>query len=373
MEKLLLFVMSLFASVLLEAQDMIQGYIINIENNKVCLDITAPKVKIGDVFSIHEEAGYMVHPVTKKRIKKEGAILADLEIVEVHKEYSIATVYPEEVIEKIKVGMIAVMPELPQGYTDSVLNSLEMQYKIENEVQSVTLMDANSIVQRYLKTTALEKINMSNYISPYYFKSSYSNITTKDKIYTSRNFYACDFSAKKIHMAQITSKKNRNFVLAINGDEGWMGFGNGMVIKQKESTIRKIWDEFNDKSALDWDVFNTDKWKRMLGGKRTIRGKLCTGVVFISKGQEQKKNTFYFDDATGLIVYGEREGLQTEFLEYQTFGEFVLCSKKRIVYLGKAAMKSKLKESTVILQEISFDCSLDNSLFTKEGVKQAFK
>lgn len=366
MKKILLFTVSLFASLLLEAQNMIQSYVINIENGKVCLDITAPKVKTGDVLSIREDAGYMVHPVTKKKIKKEGAILADLEIVELHGEYSVATIYPEEAAKRIKIGMVAEMPELPQGYTNALPDNGE-----DEELQMIPT-DADGIVGRYLRAIGLDEEKTSNHFPSFYVKGSASCITTKDKVYTTRDFYACDWAAKKMHIAHIASKKIYNNVSVLNGNEGWWGLAQGMVGKYKASVVAELWKVFNDKTIFDLTVFDAKSWQRALGGKKMIKGKQCTGVVFtaIKKGN---KETFYFDDASGLPVLAERDGSETNFLEYRTFGDLVLCSKQQTIYFGELAKKSRLKEITFTIQEVCFDCPLNDSLFTKEGAKQAFK
>ena len=69
------------------------------------MDVTSPKVVVGDVLSVYSDAGYIIHPVTKKKIKKEGSIIADLEIIEVNNDYSVATIYPEDAIKKLKLGV----------------------------------------------------------------------------------------------------------------------------------------------------------------------------------------------------------------------------------------------------------------------------
>ena len=367
MKKILLFTIFLFASLLSEAQNMIQSYVINIENDKAFLDITSAKIKVGDVLSVHEEAGYMVHPVTKKKIKKEGGILADLEIVEVYGDYSVATIYPEEAVKKIKVGMIAEMPELPQGHTDVLTDNA-----VDEELQIVPT-DANGIVDRYLRIIGLDEGKTSIPFPPYYIKGSSSYITIKDKIYTTRDFQACDWADKKMHIAHIASKKTYNYVSVLNGNEGWWGFAQGLVGKYKASVVAEAWRIFDDKTVFNLAVFNTKKWQRVLGEKRAIKGKQCTGVIFMAIGQTQDKETYYFDDATGLPVLVEGNGFETKFLEYRTFGDLVLCSRLQTVYFGELAKKSKLKETTMTLQEVCFDCPLDNFLFTKEGAKQAFK
>lgn len=372
MKFFLLPTMLLCFSVLLKAQNKIESCIINIENGKAYLDITPAKVKVGDVLSIYTDAGYMVHPVTKKKIKKKGEILADLEIVEIHNEYSVATIYPEEAVRKIKVGMIAEMPELPQNYVEKaeVAESVEQEY-VEEELPIVP-EDADGIVRRYLRVTGWEKQGAVNLYRPLSFKANIAYTTFKDKSFTSRYSYVRDASQKKLYVASIASQKSRSFVSAINGNEGWVGCS-GIVMKHKGKEASKIWDNFTDMVTSDLEVFDSAKWSFELGGKRIIRGKQCSGVVFIPNVQGKGRKVFYFDDATGLVAYSEDEESQVEFLEYQTFGNLVLCSKKEVTYQTKTAKKNGTKKAIVTLQEICFDCPLDNSLFTKEGVKRAFK
>lgn len=83
--------------------------------------------------------------------------------------------------------------------------------------------------------------------------------------------------------------------------------------------------------------------------------------------------TGYFEDTTGLIIYSElnteKNGvIRKDYLEYRKFGELLLCSKSVTIH-----SEGKIREETTVLQDICFDCQLNNSLFTKEGVKNAFK
>ena len=203
----------------------IKSYVINIENSKAYLDITSAKAKVGDVLSIHEETGYMIHPVTKKKIIKEGGILADLEIMEVHGEYSIATIYPEDAIKKIKIGMIAIMPELPQGDTDAEMKVLDTTE--EEEILQIPPMDANGIVQRYLQVTALENY-AANYIPPFWKKEQISYVTKKGKNGIINAYYALDLSSRKIFIKHDIPKDNflltYSKALAMNGHQGWFRF-----------------------------------------------------------------------------------------------------------------------------------------------------
>lgn len=379
MKKFLLFAMFLLASLMLEAQNMIQSYVISIEDGKAYLDITPPKVKVGDVLSIREEAGYMIHPVTKKKIKKEGAIFADLEIVEVHGEYSVATIYPEEAIKIMKVGMIAEMPELPQGNVGVSQDDSEMTGNVtvvEEEKLQVVPTDADGIVHRYLQVTGLNIWINKSIFPPFYIKKQLSYMTTKGKRGTSAIYSAFDISARKLYF-KFDSPKDNFFLIyskafAINGHEGWFRFKKNKTIKIKSKYLASVWDNQSDVFGLR--MYDTSKWERSLAGKRTIKGKICSGVVFVLKSPQNEKQevvriTQYFDDTTGLIAYSENNlGVQSEHLSYKQFGDILLCSQSVNTY-----SEGKIREESIVLQELCLDCPLDNFLFTKEGVKQSFK
>lgn len=376
MKKFLFFAVSLFASLLLEAQDMIQSYVISIENGKVYMDVTTPKVKVGDVLSIREEAGYMVHPVTKRKIKKEGAILADLEVVEVYGEYSVATIYPEGAVKKIKVGMIAEMPELPQRYADVLQGNSEMPDDVEDEELPVVPLDADGIVRRYLQVTGLDKWMNRSSFPPFYKKEQLSYTTTKGKGGTSSIYSAFDLSARKLFVRFDSPEDNLFLVYskayAVNGYEGWFRFKKNKTTEIKSKYLMDIWNNQSDIFALR--IYDTSKWERTLSGKREIRGKVCSGVAFVLKNPEIKKQEItrviqYFDDNTGLISHTENNlGVQSECLSYKQFGDLLLCAQAVATYT-----EGKIKEEVTVLQEVCFDCPLNSSLFSKEGVKQAFK
>ena len=47
-----------------------KGYIINIEGEKIYVDLTSPVISVGDELGVYVAGGYMTHPVTKQRVKK---------------------------------------------------------------------------------------------------------------------------------------------------------------------------------------------------------------------------------------------------------------------------------------------------------------
>ena len=55
MRKTIILMLLAIFIVMAKAQQVIQGYIISIEDNKVYLDVTSPKVVVGDVLSVYSD------------------------------------------------------------------------------------------------------------------------------------------------------------------------------------------------------------------------------------------------------------------------------------------------------------------------------
>lgn len=83
----------------------IKGLIISIEKNQIYIDLTKSQVKAGDKLDIYISGGYMTHPVTGRRIKKDDEVLGSLEVASTYSEYSIARPFNDQLIVKLKVGM----------------------------------------------------------------------------------------------------------------------------------------------------------------------------------------------------------------------------------------------------------------------------
>ncbi len=65
----------------IQAQNEAVGYVISVEGEKVYIDLAAGKVKPGDKVAVYSKEGYFIHPVTKKRLKREPSQVASLEVV----------------------------------------------------------------------------------------------------------------------------------------------------------------------------------------------------------------------------------------------------------------------------------------------------
>ncbi len=88
------------------------GYVINIDEGIVFIDLKAGQVKTGDVLKVMRSGGTMVHPVTGETIQRRDELVANIHLTEVHDDYSAGDVYPKEAIILIKTGM-KVFPMAP--------------------------------------------------------------------------------------------------------------------------------------------------------------------------------------------------------------------------------------------------------------------
>lgn len=98
-------VFSMAAGGTIQAQNEAAGYVISVEGEKVYIDLAAGKVKPGDKVAVYSKEGYFIHPVTKKRLKREPSQVASLEVVKVYTDYSLARAVPAQSLSKVEVGM----------------------------------------------------------------------------------------------------------------------------------------------------------------------------------------------------------------------------------------------------------------------------
>lgn len=81
-----------------------KGYVILVDGNSVFVDFTSADVVAGDLLDVLQEDSYMVHPVTGKKIWKEGSSLCTLRVTKTFSDYSEAVV-SEGSGAKLKPGM----------------------------------------------------------------------------------------------------------------------------------------------------------------------------------------------------------------------------------------------------------------------------
>ena len=130
MKKILLLGVLLLGILYAHAQT--QGYILKIENGKVYMDLHAPDVKIGDIVGVYVEDGYLVHPVTKQKIKKEPELAGHIIVENVYASYSVGK-GQSDMKSTLMVGQI-VRKETEMREQSSVTNTVST---VQSVIQSV--------------------------------------------------------------------------------------------------------------------------------------------------------------------------------------------------------------------------------------------
>lgn len=230
--------------------------------------------------------------------------------------------------------------------------------------------DTLDVVKRYLQNTQIPQGPDLKSL-PYYLREKHTITTDKDKTIELQAYNACDMKAQKFYTRTEGPKKKQCTAMGINGDKGWVNVG-GFTLRCNKRAISKMWADVNNSYIIP-PVFNPELFQRELGEKRKIGKQQCTGIIFTSKEDSTLQVTYYFDDATGWAVCSETPEMRADFIEYKSFGGYLVCAKKRIVYLGEVAKKARIKEYIVTVESACIDCMLDPELFTYEGVKNSFK
>lgn len=362
-------------SVTIKAQQVIQGYIISIEDNKAYLDVTSPKVAVGDVLSVYSDAGYIIHPVTKKKIKKEGSIIADLEVMEVNNEYSVATIYPESAIKRLKVGMTAQMPELTLEMKEVMKK--EQEAELVNEVGVVfdnpeNFTTAEQVIQWHLKSTGLDKM-AANPPRSYLIETKITTINKKGKTVSVTHITRIvDIPSSRVYtkadVTLIVALKNVEVSSSsvVNNGVGWLKEGKK---KAKLLDNDKVKDIIGSIDIIK--DFTCKGYTCTLCGDLVVDGKSCFELAFSNNVRS------CIDKKTGLLVakssVGEfkkigilsmkvEKSLATEkVIDYRQFGDYIL------PYVTQTELDNGFHVKTEILQFIS-NYPIKDSQFTKEAL-----
>lgn len=366
----------------IKGQGIIQGYIINIEDNKAYLDVTSPKVNVGDVLSVYSDAGYMIHPVTKKKIKKEGSIIADLEVIEVNNEYSVATIYPEEAIKKLKVGMIAQMPELTAEMKEMMAKEREEEQAREMEAVSdnpENFTTAEQVLQWHLKSTGLDKV-AANPPRSYLIEFMETVTNKKGKIkFTMHVTRIVDIPTKRIYI-KVESASFKAFSPIVTVVANGIGRVKMGKLKERKIKEKKIIELVENIDIVKEYIYNTDVICTLCENE-IIDGKSCIGIEINHIGREDNVKS-YIDKETGLLVLKckydyythiedhihfsvrpRRIQIEEKVTEYRQFGDYLLPS------VMQAELKRGDYRKTEILQFIP-NYPVNDSYFTKEALSR---
>lgn len=369
MKKLVLINLFLSFMIASYSQEVIKSCIITIENGKAYLDITSPKVKVGDVLSVREEAGYMIHPVTKKKIKKEGGILADLEIVELANEYSVATIFPEVAASKIKTGMYAEMPELKEEILDDIVNEDDESEIQINAIQSQypIFNTAEDVLEWHYKSTGFKKLNIDkskgqlvekeiivkNKKGKEEFKQHFIAITHKptERMYINQNLYMYE-------------KSFLSNTIVINGVNGWEKRG-----KKAKTISDKHRLELLNNFENEIENYTSLNYYNQLIGEQYIDGKKCIGIRIENRKQGESIRNYY-DISNGWLVASyvtvkDKDEVLLKVKGYKNFGGIMYPSE-----LESTDKKGRVTTQRTIRYNLAYP--LDNILFTEDDCYKTY-
>lgn len=126
-----------------------KGYIINIEGEKIYVDLTSPVISVGDELGVYVAGGYMTHPVTKQRVKKADELICKMVISSIYADYSIALAHDPSSLNKIKAGQVVQLIE-------------KATKKIDNSSPVTLSVSSNSDMSAYKKNPANSNTSMEN-------------------------------------------------------------------------------------------------------------------------------------------------------------------------------------------------------------------
>lgn len=160
-----IFCSMLLLSINLFAQEGKSGVIVNIEGSKVYVDITSKSTKVHDVFNVYSEGGYFIHPITKKKIKKDQEVVGKIEIVSTHEEYSEAVPVPQQSIKRMQTGMeIRKIDATDTSSTGNIISEKEDRVAVVIAPAQVNDVVNNGYFGGYVADILMEQLMTNNRI-----------------------------------------------------------------------------------------------------------------------------------------------------------------------------------------------------------------
>ena len=134
-----------------------QGYIINIENDAVYVDLSSPNVKVGDLVGVYVRSGYATDPVTGRRVRKPDELKAKLKISSVHQGYSLA--YP---VERVSVGALKtgmIVKRIESALPDNLSSERSAPNLVNPKKMRETFANSSSHADNYPQHSTKERRN----------------------------------------------------------------------------------------------------------------------------------------------------------------------------------------------------------------------
>lgn len=118
--KIFISILLILAPSIIKAQ--ISGYVMEVENDNVYIDLTKKDIKPGDTLSVFKKGGYMLHPLTKEKILKEDEYVGKIITTKVLAQYSIATplAFSKPKIESGMIVKIHTRNEIKFSYSPAI-------------------------------------------------------------------------------------------------------------------------------------------------------------------------------------------------------------------------------------------------------------
>ncbi len=156
------------------SQTSSNGYIVSVEGNAVYVDLTTPKVKVGDELGVYIRSGYMTDPSTGRRIRKADELMGRLKISSVHQGYSIAHPIENLSVDNLKEGMTVKQIKFQQV--------VETGNQRTNQVtQNNNQIANNQITPDYLRDAFVSSTSQTNHSqqnsNP--LQNNYSSVSNK--------------------------------------------------------------------------------------------------------------------------------------------------------------------------------------------------
>lgn len=357
MKKLfLLCLFLLIASSNILGQSTVQGYIIAIEGEQIFVDLQTPVISIGNILSVFIDGGYMTHPITKKKIKKEDELLAQMRVLEIQDGYSVATAIPKDATSKLKPGMKVQLSEVASPNDNQSTNALS------TSPNKKVYSSADDIIKRYLKVTGLYKLEAKDLSQTYLMKAKQALHDAKGKTIV-RDFTTIASPATK-QIYRLASLEKTQVALIINGATGWskVKFSNKIlgsrIVTMKPKDVNNALTNINWLSYISCDE---NVYTYTLADTYIRNGISYMGVELTDK-KNGKKILAYFDEKTGLMTFRkDNKNNYEEILEYRKYGDYML----------PAVIESTTENIKVNIEILQFmPHTLEGIRFTKEFLKE---
>lgn len=256
-------------------------------------------------------------------------------------------------------GVVAY--EFPAPLQKQSVYQLSISLMDEGPFSSEKMLEAEKVINRYLKVTGLHKLIEADPLPP---MTMVSNVTLKvvgqeDQSY--EGILSIDTLNKKMFLC------DNGIALGRLGDK-YYGYSDGLRFLKPRDLVEQNYNLRATIQPFALNVLRNEKYLYSLGEETKIEEKDCTVVLVFHKDNRMHFATVYFEKDTGLMVsYKLGVGNVTEsFWNYKHYGDFYLYSESKQVIPDK-------QETLTVMTSCCIGCPVDDSLLKKSNIKKASK